>query len=93
MCVSGGAHSTCSPGHALQYVGGKTFSLGLVQCGCTSQARQCGLLDMLTSAGRKMSIIWIFDRKYTGGEQEECVGIYVSLWGVLGFSLEPLCVF
>lgn len=34
-----------------------------------------------------MSIIWMFDRKYTVGGQEECVGIYFSSCGDLSFSL------
>lgn len=40
--------SVCRPSEA-----GKRFSLGLVQCGCMSHARHCGLLDTLTSAGKK----------------------------------------
>ncbi len=51
VCVSGGAHSACSPGHSFQYVG--LFFLGFVQCGCLSYTQQCGLLDMLTSTEKK----------------------------------------
>ena len=96
LCVPGGACSTCSRGHSLQYVEKTSFLLVLVQCGWMSHAQWCGLLDTLTCAGRKNVYNFdIWQRVYLRRVIRICrhvlqvIGLFsfALLWRILVFAV------